>query len=130
MKSHLLVSVAAPDATADEIADITRELADWIGDTAPDCQVAPETTAGQAGDKGILEVLGSLGVKFLEPFEQLVFVGALFPVATFAYRNKPTLKSRPGCDLFTMASADQDLKAALQGFAGTDNNPAGKEVRP
>jgi acetolactate synthase I/II/III large subunit len=58
-----------------------------------------------------------IGVKFLEPFEQLVFVGALFPVATFAYRNKPTHKSRPGCDLFTMASADQDLEAALQALA-------------
>jgi acetolactate synthase-1/2/3 large subunit len=38
-------------------------------------------------------------VRFLESFEQLVFVGALFPVATFAYRNKPTLKSPPGCAL-------------------------------
>ena len=32
-------------------------------------------------------------VKFLESFEQLIFVGALFPVATFAYKNKPTMKS-------------------------------------
>ena len=32
-------------------------------------------------------------VKFLESFEQLIFVGALFPVATFAYKNRPTMKS-------------------------------------
>jgi acetolactate synthase I/II/III large subunit len=56
-------------------------------------------------------------LKFLESFEQLVFVGALFPVATFAYRNKPTLKSPPGCALYTMASAEQDLLAALTALA-------------
>src|SRR5271157_985167 len=58
-----------------------------------------------------------IGVKFLEPFEQLIFVGALFPVATFAYKNKPTLKSPPGCDLFAMASAEQDLETALKSLA-------------
>ena len=56
-------------------------------------------------------------VKFLESFEQLIFVGALFPVATFAYRNKPTLKSPPGCALYAMASAEQDLPAALKALA-------------
>ncbi|WZO98432.1 acetolactate synthase large subunit [Isosphaeraceae bacterium EP7] len=58
-----------------------------------------------------------IGVKFLESFEQLVFVGAGFPVATFAYRNKPTYKSPPGCDLFAMASAGDDLEAALRSLA-------------
>jgi len=52
-------------------------------------------------------------VKFLESFEQLIFVGALFPVATFAYKNKPTMKSPPGCELFAMASVNEDLDAAL-----------------
>ncbi len=56
-------------------------------------------------------------VKFLENFEQLIFVGALFPVATFAYRSKPTLKSPPGCALYAMASAEQDLPAALKVLA-------------
>ena len=54
---------------------------------------------------------------FLQGYEQLVFVGALFPVATFAYRNKPTLKSPPGCALHAMASAEQDLTAALAALA-------------
>ena len=58
-----------------------------------------------------------LCVKFLETFEQLIFVGALFPVATFAYKDKPTLKSPPGCDLFAMASVEQDLLAALKSLA-------------
>lgn len=56
-------------------------------------------------------------VKFLEPYEQLIFVGSGPPVATFAYRNKPVLKSPPGCDLFTMASAGADLEAALRSLA-------------
>jgi acetolactate synthase-1/2/3 large subunit len=56
-------------------------------------------------------------LKFLQPFEQLIFVGALFPVATFAYKNKPTMKSPPGCDLFVMASVEQDLTAALRSLA-------------
>ena len=55
-----------------------------------------------------------IGLKFLQPYEQLIFVGALFPVATFAYKNKPTMKSPPGCDLFVMASVEQDLTAALK----------------
>jgi acetolactate synthase I/II/III large subunit len=58
-----------------------------------------------------------ISIKFLEPFEQLIFVGASFPVATFAYKNKPTFKSPPGCDLFAMASAGQDLEMALKSLA-------------
>ncbi|MDR3635361.1 MAG: acetolactate synthase large subunit [Isosphaeraceae bacterium] len=68
-----------------------------------------------------------IGVKFLEPFEQLVFVGSGLPVATFAYKNKPTLKSPPGCDLFAMASADEDLETALRALAeasGATGTPA------
>lgn len=54
-----------------------------------------------------------MGVNFLKNFEQLVFVGALFPVATFAYRDKPTFKSPAGCELYEMATAEQDLPSAL-----------------
>ena len=32
-----------------------------------------------------------LRIKFLESFEQLISIGALFPVATLVYRNKSTL---------------------------------------
>lgn len=53
------------------------------------------------------------GVKFLAGFEQLVFVGAAFPVATFAYRNKPMYKSPASCALFTLASVDEDMDEAL-----------------
>ncbi len=70
--------------------------------------------------------------KFLERFEQLVFVGALFPVATFAYRNKPTLKSPPGCALYAMASAAQDLLAALKALeeaTGATNAATPRQAR-
>jgi len=56
-------------------------------------------------------------VKFLETFAQLIFVGAPLPVTTFAYKNKPTMKCPPGCDLFALASVDEDLDAALQSLA-------------
>ena len=71
-------------------------------------------------------------VKFLETFEQLVFVGALFPVATFAYKNKPTMKSPPGCELFAMASVSEDLDAALQSLAeaiGAGGTAAPRQAR-
>lgn len=54
-----------------------------------------------------------MGVKFLSGFEQLVFIGAAFPVATFAYRNKPVYKSPAGCALFTLASVNEDMEEAL-----------------
>jgi acetolactate synthase-1/2/3 large subunit len=56
-------------------------------------------------------------LNFLKPFEQLIFVGALLPVTTFAYKNKQALKSQVTCELFTMASVDQDLELALKSLA-------------
>jgi hypothetical protein len=67
MEPHLSLSVAAPDASDDEIAGIARELTAWIGTAAPECEVVRQTTAGPEGAKGILEILGSLGVAFLQP---------------------------------------------------------------
>lgn len=54
-----------------------------------------------------------IGVKFLSGYEQLLFIGAAFPVATFAYRNKPVWKNPPDCALFAMASVEEDMEAAL-----------------
>ncbi len=71
-------------------------------------------------------------VKFLETFAQLIFVGAPLPVTTFAYKNKPTMKCPPGCDLFAMASVDEDLEAALQSLAeatGASSAAAPRQTR-
>ncbi len=58
-----------------------------------------------------------MAITFLAPFEQLIFVGALFPVTTFAYRDKPVVKSPPGCTLFALASPEQDLPRTLAALA-------------
>ena len=54
-----------------------------------------------------------VAMRFLSGFEQLLFIGATLPVATFAYRNKPAYKTPAGCALFTVASAAEDLVDAL-----------------
>ena len=56
-------------------------------------------------------------VQFLASYEQLVFVGAAFPVATFAYRNKPVFKSPADCALFTMVTMNEDMDDALAQLA-------------
>ncbi len=58
-----------------------------------------------------------MGVQFLAEFDHLVFVGAAFPVATFAYRNKPVYKSPANCALFTLASVNEDMEQALAQLA-------------
>ena len=67
MEHHLKLSVTAPDASDDEIAGIAHELTVWIGTAAQECEAFQQTTAGLEGDKGIFEILGSLGVAFLQP---------------------------------------------------------------
>jgi acetolactate synthase I/II/III large subunit len=69
------------------------------------------------------------GLEFLKNFEQLIFVGALPPVVTFAYRNKPVFKNAPQCALFTMASADQNLPAALELLAKATDSGAAEAMR-
>jgi acetolactate synthase I/II/III large subunit len=69
------------------------------------------------------------GLEFLKDFEQLIFVGALPPVVTFAYRNKPPLKSGPRCALFTMASTDQDLLAALESLSKATGSATAEALR-
>jgi Effector Associated Constant Component 1 len=66
MSNQLQLSVTAGSATDEEIAGMTRELAEWIGEAAPGCEVKQQTETGPEGAKGIIEVLGTLGVSFLE----------------------------------------------------------------
>jgi acetolactate synthase-1/2/3 large subunit len=76
----------------------------------------PSFSLARGEGRPIVEIIPyflETGLEFLKDFEQLIFVGALPPVVTFAYRNKPAFKNAPRCTFFTMASADQDLPAAL-----------------
>ena len=61
------LSVSVEGGTDDEIADITHEMSAWIRDAGPSCEVAPVTASGSGNEKGLLTVLGALGLKFLEP---------------------------------------------------------------
>jgi hypothetical protein len=67
MESQLDLLVSAQNATDEEIAGLTRELAVWIRDKVPECEVGQQTLPGPKGARGLLEVLGSLGLKFFEP---------------------------------------------------------------
>ena len=51
--------------------------------------------------------------QFFAEFEQIILVGALPPVSTFAYQNSPTVKVPPGCEIWTLASPEHDVTAAL-----------------
>lgn len=64
---QLALSVAIDGATAEEVSTITEEVSRWLRQTGPSCDVSRVTTAGAAGEKGLLTVLGTLGLKFLEP---------------------------------------------------------------
>ncbi|MBR0696342.1 acetolactate synthase large subunit [Bradyrhizobium lablabi] len=92
----------------------------------------PSFSLARGEGRPIVEIIPyflETGLEFLKDFEQLIFVGALSPVVTFAYRNKPTLKSEPRCALFTMASADQDLLAALESLAKATGSTAAETMR-
>jgi acetolactate synthase-1/2/3 large subunit len=54
--------------------------------------------------------------KFRE-VEQVILVGALNPVATFAYQGKPLSKVPENCEVWTLATTDHDIPAALKDLA-------------
>lgn len=67
MENQLQLLVSAQNAADEEVADLARELSIWIRDTVPECEVEQLTQPGPKGARGLLEVLGSLGLKFFEP---------------------------------------------------------------
>ena len=66
MPSQIQLSISAQGASDDEISAITKDVAAWINEAAPQCEVEQQTEAGPEGAKGIIDILGSLGVRFLE----------------------------------------------------------------
>jgi acetolactate synthase I/II/III large subunit len=68
-------------------------------------------------------------IPFLKKYEQLILVGALYPVATFAYRNKPVVKVPPGCEVNTLATVEHDILAALSDLAKAVGAPAQPATR-
>jgi acetolactate synthase-1/2/3 large subunit len=53
----------------------------------------------------------------LKEFRQLILVGARPPVAYFAYPGKDSVVTAPDCDIYTLASADEDCAGALEALA-------------
>ncbi len=51
--------------------------------------------------------------QFFSDYEQIILVGALPPVSTFAYRNSAMFKAPETCEVWTLASADHDVNRAL-----------------
>ncbi len=55
--------------------------------------------------------------QFFADYEQLILVGAMTPVSTFAYRNAAMFKTPDSCDVWKLASADFDVPQALADLA-------------
>ncbi len=55
--------------------------------------------------------------QFFADYEQMILVGALPPVSTFAYQGSPTHKLPPGCNTCSLASPDHDVLSALKDLA-------------
>jgi len=56
-------------------------------------------------------------------------VGALFPVTTFAYKNKPVIKVPADCQVTTLATVDHDMLSALSDLAKAVGAPPQPAVR-
>jgi acetolactate synthase-1/2/3 large subunit len=54
---------------------------------------------------------------FFAEYEQIILVGALPPVSTFAYQHAATSKVPPGCEVVAFASPDHNVLAALNDLA-------------
>jgi acetolactate synthase-1/2/3 large subunit len=71
-------------------------------------------------------------IPFLQKYAQLILVGALFPVTTFAYKGKPVIKVPADCQVTTLATVDHDILSALGDLAkavGTPPQPAARRER-
>ena len=102
--------------------------ADLLGETTPsrlargEGRVAVET----------IPYFPEQAIPFLQKYAQLILVGALFPVTTFAYKGKPVIKVPADCQVTTLATVDHDILSALADLAkavGTPPQPAARRER-
>ncbi|MBT8047893.1 MAG: acetolactate synthase large subunit [Xanthomonadales bacterium] len=66
----------------------------------------------------------------LEGLEQIILVGAQAPVSFFAYPGKKSWLVPEGCEVFELASVDQDIPAALAEVAGLLEAGEAPELTP
>jgi len=72
----------------------------------------------------LVPYLAEMAVPMLQQYAQLVLVGTLPPVSTFAYQGAPVSKVPPGCHVTTFVTAGQDIVAALRALAAALDAPA------
>jgi acetolactate synthase-1/2/3 large subunit len=60
-----------------------------------------------------------MALPFFADFEQIILVGALPPVSTFAYRDAPTHKLPPQCEVLSFASPGDAILQGLEALAET-----------
>ena len=77
----------------------------------------------------LIPYLPELAVPFLQQYAQLILVGALFPVTTFAYQGKPVIKVPAGCQVTTLATVEHDILSALGDLAKAVGAPAQPSTR-
>lgn len=74
-------------------------------------------------------------MEFLKEFSQLILVGARAPVSYFAYPNKSSVLTPPGCEIHTLASPGEDYVGVLDALAAAlpprrESAPAEEVERP
>jgi acetolactate synthase I/II/III large subunit len=102
--------------------------ADLLGETTPSRLARGE---GRVAVEKI-PYLPEEAIPFLQNYAQLILVGALFPVTTFAYKGKPVIKVPADCQVTTLATVDHDILSALGDLAkavGAPSQPAARRER-
>jgi acetolactate synthase-1/2/3 large subunit len=84
------------------------------------CETFPARLQRGAGRVSVerLPYFAEQASEFLEPFEQLILVGARAPVSFFAYPGKKSWLTPDGCTVSTLADVDDDIQSALEDLAG------------
>jgi acetolactate synthase-1/2/3 large subunit len=77
----------------------------------------------------LVPYLSEMAAPLLQQFTQLVLVGTLPPVSTFAYQGVPVTKVPPGCHVSTFLTAEQDIVTALRALAAALDAPSQPSAR-
>ncbi len=102
--------------------------ADLLGETFPSRLARGEGRVPVT----LIPYIAEMALAFLARYEQMILVGALLPVVTFAYKDKPVIKVPKGCAVSTLATVDHDIPAALGDLAkalGAPEAPAALRAR-
>ena len=106
----------------------TKTGADLLGETTPSRLARGE---GRVPVE-LIPYFPEQAIPFLKQYQQLILVGALFPVTTFAYKGKPVIKVPPSCEVTALATVDHDILCALGDLAkavGAPPQPTARRVR-